>query len=195
MDVTAGSAAQAALILHERTTNMKPQATAIQPAKEEASLKLLSFGDVFERMHELYDQISRRAFEIFEDDGRTFGRDLDHWFKAESELLHPIHLDLTESRDAFAVRAEVPGFSPKELEISVEPRRLTITGKRETRGERKDEKSVYSERCADQLLRVLDLPAEVDTAKVNARLKDGVLELAMPKAAPAKKVRVEPKAA
>ncbi len=171
------------------------EATAIQPTKERMPLKLVSFDDLFERMNKTYDSITRRAFEIFESNGKFFGRDLDDWFKAESELLHPIHVEVRESDQALTVRAEVPGFDAKEIEVSVEPRRLTITGKRETKEERKTEKTIYSERCANQILRVIDLPAEVDTAKVTATLKDGILELGMPKAAPAKKVKIEPKAA
>ncbi len=171
------------------------EATAIQPTKERMPLKLVSFDDLFERMNKTYDSIARRAFEIFESNGKLFGRELDDWFKAESELLHPIHVEVRESDQALAVRAEVPGFDAKEIEVSVEPRRLTITGKRETKEERKTEKTIYSERCAGQILRVIDLPAEVDTAKVTAALKDGILELGMPKAAPAKKVKIEPRAA
>jgi HSP20 family protein len=94
------------------------------------------------------------------------------------------------------VRAEVPGFTTNDLEVSVEPECLTITGKRETKEEREKEgKVVYSERCADEILRVIDLPAAVDPTKVTATLKDGVLDLEMPKAAPAKKIKVEPKTA
>jgi HSP20 family protein len=176
---------------------MKQEATAIQPAKETPALKLVTFDDVFDRMRKISDAISRRAFELFEGNGRTLGRELDDWFKAESELLHPLHLDVTETDNALAVKAEVPGFNARELEVSVEPRRLTITGKRESKEEQKDKnkKIVYTERCADNILRVVNLPAEVDAEKVTATLKDGVLELTMPKAAPAKKVRVEPKVA
>jgi len=76
----------------------------------------------------------------------------------------------------------------------VEPRRVTITGTRETKEESKDEKMVYSETCSDEILRVLDLPAAVEPAKVKATLKDGVLELDMTKAAPAKTVKGESKA-
>ena len=94
------------------------------------------------------------------------------------------------------MRAEVPGFTTNDLEVSVEPECLTITGKRETKEEREKEgKVVYSERCADEILRVIDLPAAVDPTKVTATLKDGVLDLEMPKAAPAKKIKVEPKTA
>jgi HSP20 family protein len=90
----------------------------------------------------------------------------------------------------------VPGFTSKDLEVSVEPECLTITGKREMKKEdQKEGKTVYSECSADEILRIIDLPAPVDTAKVTATLKDGVLELNMPKAAPPKKIKVEPKAA
>jgi HSP20 family protein len=77
----------------------------------------------------------------------------------------------------------------------VEPHRLTISGKREANEERKSKKTIYSEHCRNQIFRAVDLPAEVDTSKVTAKLKDGVLELSMPKAAETHKVRVEEKAA
>jgi HSP20 family protein len=80
------------------------------------------------------------------------------------------------------------------LEVNLEPRRLTIAGKRETKEEHKTKKTIYSERCSGQILRVLDLPAEVDTEKTKATLKDGILELEIPKAASSKGIRIEPKA-
>ena len=51
-----------------------------------------------------------------------------------------------------------------------------------------------SERCADQILQTIDLPADVDATKVSARLKDGILTLDLPKAPRAKAIRIEPKA-
>ena len=97
---------------------MSPQsATALQPVKGPAQTS------IFNRMEELHHAIARRAFEIFEGKGRWPGRELDDWLRAESELLHPMHLELMESDNHVTVRAEVPGFSAKELEINVEPRR------------------------------------------------------------------------
>ena len=93
------------------------------------------------------------------------------------------------------MRAEVPGFNAKDLEINVEPRPLTVSGKRETKEETKKGKTVYSELCANEILRVVELPAEIDTSKVNATLKDGILNIELAKAAPAKTVRAEPKPA
>jgi|SRR5579875_168228 len=172
---------------------MTAQSVAVlQPKK---GSEVAKEGDFFDRIQRMQDAIARRAFEIFDGNGRIFGNDLEDWFQAESELLHPVHIEITESDEGLNVQAEVPGFSSKELEISVEPRRLTITGKRETKEEKKKGKTVYSERCSDQLLRVIDLPAEINTDKVKATLDNGVLSLEMPKAAPAKKIAVEAKVA
>jgi HSP20 family protein len=135
------------------------------------------------RMNELYDAIARRAFELFENDGSIFGRDLDHWFRAEAELLHPAHLRIRESDDAITVDAEVPGFSANELQLSLEPRRLTISGKKQSRSEQRKGNVLYSERCSNELLRSVELPVEVNAAGATASLNNGVLELTAPKLA------------
>jgi HSP20 family protein len=171
------------------------QGTAVQLKKEETPVKFVPFDRLAERINKLYDQIACRAFAIFEGNGRKFGRELDDWFKAESELLHPVLVDFKETDEAFQVKAEVPGFAAKELEISAEPRRLTVVGKKESKEEKKTGKTVYSEINSNQIFRVVEFPADVNTDKISATLKDGVLEVTLPKAVATKKVRVEPKAA
>jgi HSP20 family protein len=175
---------------------MTPQGgTAMQPVKTTAVTKSAEPLDLFERMDQLYDSIEKRAFEIFDRNGRWFGRELSDWLQAESEILHPVHLEISDTDGALNVRAEVPGFEAKELDIRVEPRRLTISGKHETKEEGKKGKTIYSERCAKEILRSVQLPADIDTSKVNASLKDGILSVELPKVASAKTVRVEAKAA
>ena len=163
----------------------------MQRAKETAPAKPTGSTNIFDRINEVRDSIAKRAFEIFEGKGRWLGRELDDWLRAESELLHPMHLELAESDSDLTVKAEVPGFNAKELEINIEPRRLTVTGKRETKDETKRGKTVYSELCGNEILRVIDLPAEVDISNVSAVLKDGMLNIKMAKAAAPKSVRVE----
>jgi HSP20 family protein len=177
---------------------MLEQTKSVAPARKPstpAPLKLVPPADLFERAEKMYESIARRAFEIFENNGRSFGRDLENWLRAEAELLHPVHVDMTEADGSLAVRAEVPGFTANELEVSVEPNRLTISGKREAKEEHKEKKSVYRESCSNQILRLIDLPQRVDAAKATATLKDGVLELKMPKAEPATKVTIREKTA
>src|SRR6266571_79306 len=173
----------------ERRT-MVDQASRMQPTKSisPTPLKLMTTTDLLDRVQRLHDSVARRAFEIFESKGQPFGRDLENWLQAESELLHPVHVDVAESDEGLTIRAEMPGFKAEQLEVSMEPRRVTIAGKRESHAERKDEKTIYKEHCSDQILRVIELPAEVVGGRVAATLRDGVLELKMPKVAPAKKV-------
>ena len=175
---------------------MKEGSGQLQTVKKQLGpLKLASFDEIFEDMKQTFDEIAKRAYEIFEGNGRQPGLDLDNWLRAESELLHPAPLELSESNNAITVRAEVPGFENKDLEIAVEGRQLTIAGKRETSKAEEKEKMLYSERRSNQVYRCIELPAEVDSEQSTATLKGGVLELTLPKIAAAKKIRIEPKAA
>jgi len=173
---------------------MTEKGTGVELAKEPTTLKPFA-SDFIERANSIFEEISRRAYEIFQGHGQALGRDLEDWFQAERELLHPVHIQLSEAGEALEIKAEVPGFSEKELSINVEPTRLVITGKRETKKEETTGKTIYSETCADEIMRVIELPATVETEKVTAMLKNGILELSLPKAAKARSMRVEPKAA
>lgn len=170
-------------------------ATAIQIDKGSAVPVRQGTGELLEQFDEMYDAIARRAFELFESNGRWPGRDVDDWLSAEGEMLHPMHIEIRESDSGLTVQAEVPGFSANALDISVEPRMLKITGKREAKQEGKNDKKIYSELCSDQILRAIDLPADVDPAKASATLKDGILTISLSKAATARSVRVEPQTA
>jgi HSP20 family protein len=157
-------------------------AAAVQTAPASPPVVTGKMESVTERINRIYDTISRRAFELFERDSRMDGNDVRHWLEAEKEFLHPVHLHLEETDEDIVVRAEVPGFTASDLEVNVEPRRLIITGKRESKQETKEGESQYTEQCSDEILRTLELPSEVIAGKVSATLKDGVLNIQLPKA-------------
>lgn len=155
-------------------------ATAMQPTIGVATVKQSS-GDLFEQFDKIYESVSRRAYEVFEQNGRQPGNDLGNWLRAEAETLHPVHLTMRESADNITVEVEVPGFAAKDLQIHVEQHRLRIAGKRESKREETKGKVIRSEWCADQIFRVIDLPADVDASKVNASLGGGILTISLPK--------------
>jgi HSP20 family molecular chaperone IbpA len=72
-------------------------------------------------MQQVYDTLARRAYELFESRGRQDGQDLEDWFRAESELLNAMPVEITEADDQVIVRAEVPGLSDKDIEVRVAP--------------------------------------------------------------------------
>jgi len=167
----------------------------MQPVTTSTLTKPADTQQAFDRMQQVYDSISRRAFEIFESNGRWDGTAVSDWLQAESEILHPVHLEIAETEAALSVKAEVPGFGAKEIDVQVNGRRLTISGKHESKIETTKGKTVYSEHCAEEVYRSVELPTDVDAAKVTAILKDGILNIELPKAPQADSARVESKAA
>lgn len=174
---------------------MVEKATATQTALEPIEVKIVEPQTLVERLNKLSKRISRRAYEIFEGNGKMFGHDLEDWFKPESEILQPFDLRIKEKNDSLTVEAKVPDFSAKDLEVSLEPWRLTISGQKETKEEQKKDNATYQERRSEQFLRVIELPSEIDSAKARATLKNGLLEISIPKATKAAPSRVDVKAA
>jgi HSP20 family protein len=115
--------------------------------------------------------------------------------QAEAELFHPMHLSVAESDDAVHVRAELPGFKANEIHVNLEPRRLTISGNRESSQERNDGRTLYEDHCCMEIFRVVDLASDVDASSTKATLRDGVLELVMPKVTETKAPQAQAKAA
>lgn len=164
-------------------------------SNQPAILKLTDGDPFFERMKEISDILTRRAYELFEGRGRQDGHDLEDWFRAESELLNPMSPEISKADDQIVVRADVPGFKEKDIEVRVEPHRLIISGKREQIQDQKKRKTVYSEKRSDEVFRMIDLSEEIDFDRVRATLQDGTLEVTLPMADPAKKISSAAKAA
>ena len=167
---------------------MKSTALTTSPAIS----TLIKDDPLLARMEELQQSIARRAFELFQLRGFTHGHHREDWLKAESELLQPVPLEVIEKDDQVTVRAEVPGFTEKDLQVKVDARRVCIAGKREESSEKRQGKTVSAQRISSEICRECDLPAEIDPDKVRAELRDGVLEISLAKRAPASEM---PKAA
>jgi HSP20 family protein len=166
-------------------------ATAMQPLGRPIPIRR-NARDAFEQFDRVYRSIARRAFELFQKSGQLQGHDLDHRLAPDSEFLHPVYVQLAESNGGFTLRAEVPGFTVKDLELTAEPRRIYIMGKRETKTDQGG-RQVRSEWRADQIFRTVDLPADVATTNVKATLQDGILTVDLPRDARGNAARIEPK--
>lgn len=158
--------------------------------KKEIALHPKSPSTFMEEISELMDKLEKRAYELFEWRGREDGRDLDDWFTAEKELFKWVPLEIEEKENRLIVRAEVPGFKADELEISLEPAVLTIKGIQKHETEKKEKKNLYSEISEREIFRRIALPVNVLPDDAEATLNDGILEIAVRKAAEAKKILV-----
>lgn len=172
---------------------MAQQSLATQPAREIAPA--IHAGAVSDQIKEMFDSVARRAYELFQSNGQSWGHDLEDWLQAEREIFHPAHISVSESTGGVSIRAELPGFNAKDVDVNIEGRRVTISAKREAREEKKDKKSIFSEYCSNQVLRVVNLPTDVNVAESKANMRDGVLTLELPNAALAQSIPVTGKSA
>jgi HSP20 family protein len=126
-----------------------------------------------------FDQLRREMLRVFDaatgDDG-----DRDVW----SGGFPP--MNVTQDDNNFYVRAEVPGIKPADLTVSALRNRVSISGRRAIPKEGDKVSYHRQERAEGEFNRTVTLPAEVATAKVEARYADGILSLTLPKAEEAK---------
>ena len=103
-------------------------------------------------------------------------------------------MNVTEDGNSYYVRAELPGLKADELDISVTGDTLSISGERKLAAV--DENAQYHrrEREAGTFSRIVRLPGQIDTGKVEARCADGVLTVILPKAESAKPKQITIKA-
>ncbi len=122
----------------------------------------------------------------------SFVRPRAGWLGAAG--LGRLDLDIYETKDDLVVKAAVPGVRPEDVDITVTGDTLTIKG--ETKEETETKKGNYyrKERRYGQFARSVSLPVAVRSDKAEARFKDGVLTLTLPKAeeAKARVIKIKP---
>ncbi len=140
---------------------------------------------------------------------RPFARGMDEFFEQFFEMLprrwmrslgDPFRMDWPAFRDypefgeieiprvemidrdkELIIRAELPGIEKDDLEISIHGDRLMIEAKREFKEEDKDDIGYRSEMGYGVMARTIVLPVDVDEDKIKATLRDGILEMKLPK--------------
>jgi len=95
-------------------------------------------------------------------------------------------INLTEDVNKYFVRAELPGLKADELDIQVTANNLSISGERKIEAVDKSARYHRRERDAGRFSRVMGLPGDIDPEKVEAKLKNGILTVAISKATIAK---------
>ena len=169
-----------------KETAPKQETAIIQPkaeTHENAFPMFVEAEKMLESFAELTREITQRAFEYFLSRGGDFGKEFEDWFRAEAEILLPVKIEITEADKMINVLAIVPGFKPEEIEISVKDNVLILSGETKKEEKKEDTNTIYNEWRSNRFFRQLTLPAEVTAEKVKAHLKDGILQLKLPKAA------------
>jgi HSP20 family protein len=115
------------------------------------------------------------------------------WWPAAAMKITTPAVDLFEEKDDIVVKAELPGMEKDNIEVNLSGNRLTIKGERKQEAEVKKEGYYKSERSYGAFARTLELPREVQTEKVKAAFKNGILEIRLPKTEETKKKETQVK--
>jgi HSP20 family protein len=134
--------------------------------------------------------LHREMDELF---NRVFGR-AERWLpEGLGEAFFSPAVDYSVKGDKLDVRVELPGVDPKDVDISLTGNMLTIKGERKTEKEVKEENYYMREIGMGRFERTLNLPEGVDTEKIKAAYKNGILHITMPAGAvkASRKIEIE----
>lgn len=107
-------------------------------------------------------------------------------FSGDMPDMASIRMDLKEGEKEYTVHAELPGVNKEDIHVGIEGNTVTISAEvKKTSEEKKGDKLLRSERYYGKVERSFGLGQEVDESTAKARFEKGVLELVLPKKAPA----------
>ena len=112
-------------------------------------------------------------------------------YEGRGEVLPRVKVDVAESNGAYVVNADLPGVRKEDIQVSIDGAEVTLAAevKREKEAN-KDERVLHTERTYGKVTRSFTLPQEVDEARAEAKFRDGVLELTLPKKAAAQRKQI-----
>ncbi len=138
------------------------------------------FGWPDVRFGQTFDEFDRMRRQLDLLTGNLMGRPA-----TRSAGVFPL-LNLTEDKDHYYIRAELPGVKAENLEIQSTGTTISISGERKIPVENKNAKYHRREREAGKFSRVINLGKEINADKVEAGLANGILKVVLPKAEKAK---------
>ena len=107
-------------------------------------------------------------------------------YSANTEALPRLRVEVAEQNGAYVVTAELPGVRKEDINVAIDGTQVTLSAEVKREKEISDkERLLHSERVYGKVSRSFALPQELDEAKAEARFRDGVLELTLPKKAAA----------
>ncbi len=125
-----------------------------------------------------------------------FQEDLDHYFSSPlakrggSKNFQP-DIEVKEEADKYVVRVDLPGVKKEDFGVTIDGQYLTLKGTRNQETNSDEKGYHYTERFYGSFSRTIQLPLEIEADKVNAKYKEGVLEVTVPKSEKSKPKKID----
>ena len=150
---------------------------------------------LFQEIEKQFEEVRRRAFELFERRGRELGHALEDWFKAEHEVMGWPAAELSEVDSRYELAMTLPGYEPKDVQVTATPAEIIVHAKVETEKKSEEEKRLWTEFRSNDVYRRFGLPEAIDVEKTKASLDKGMLHITAAKMQRAQPKPVEVRAA
>lgn len=124
--------------------------------------------------------LHREMNQMFDDFFRSFDFAPFSTFEERFRTFSP-SVDIVENEKEVTVKVELPGMDEKDVDVLLTEDTLTIKGEKKEEKEDKGNDYYHMERTYGHFNRVIPLPREIDTANVEARFKNGILSITLPK--------------
>ena len=112
-------------------------------------------------------------------------------YEGRGEALARMKVDVAEKNGAYKVTAELPGVRKEDIQVSIDGAQVTLAAEvKQEKEASQEERVLHTERVFGKVSRSFTLPQEVDEASAQAKFRDGVLELTLPKKAAAQRKQI-----
>lgn len=153
---------------------------------------LRTADNILDEIDRLHHAVSRRAYDLFRNNGSGFGSAVADWLGAEHELVWRPAVELRRKDGSYEVVAATAGVPAKDLDVQITPDDLLIKAAVDHRHAETEGDVQICEFEKGQLFRSVHFPERIDPAKVTADYHDGLLRVTAPIAKPgATKITVE----
>lgn len=144
--------------------------------------KELTLWRPFKELERIRREMDRIWDSFFEERPRKKGEEFGEWL--------PL-IDISETNNDIIMKAELPGIDPKNVDISLINDVLTIRGEKKQEREEQEENYHLIERSYGSFTRSIRLPRDVQSDKISASYKNGILKVVLPKSEEAKKKEIK----
>ena len=132
-------------------------------SQEATAVSVRLAESIADEINDMYDQITRRAYEIFRQRGGTASLDLEDWLAAEREFVFKPEVDVEENDLTITVRVRIGKVRPLDIQLLLSPDAMVIRTEQST--------------TAKRMFRTVRFPRRIDVRKTEVKYEDGYLIL------------------
>jgi len=136
---------------------------------------------VFEEFSGRFDEIQKRAFELFEKRMCAAEQANEDWLRAEQEVLGSPAVEFADKGNAYELRVALPGFDARDVQVIVTEDEVIVhaVSKKERQSEKED--VLWTELRDGDIYRRIHVPTPIEAGKIEATLEQGILRITAPK--------------